>query len=65
MKPKTLESRAHAFKARAWPKFRRGHLNCTKHDCGFCNGWTWGAVDGYRAGYMAARREWRKANSGE
>lgn len=60
MKKPTLQDRGHAFRKKAWPRFRKGHNDCKESECLFCNGWTWGAVEGFRAGYMAARRDLKR-----
>jgi len=61
---KQIRKMADRYKERGWPRFKESH-QCTEPECSFCNGWTWGAVDGYTAGYRAAKREMRRAGKGK
>jgi hypothetical protein len=52
----SLNDRAHAYKERAFKRFQQGHKCDLNQSCDFCAGWTWGAVDGYKAAARAAKR---------
>lgn len=60
MKKETIRSKAYRYMERANKRFRADHQHKNPDDaaaCEFCNGFTWGAVDGYIAGYKAAQKK--------
>lgn len=61
---KQIRKMADRYKERGWSRFKASH-QCTESECLFCNGWTWGAIDGYLAGYRAAIRAKRRTSKGK
>lgn len=59
VKAKSIKDKAHEYMERANKRFRAKHQHKNPDEavhCEFCNGHSWGAVDGYIAGYKAEKR---------
>lgn len=54
-----VEKEAFKYMKAAARRFKRNH-QCTEDECSFCNGFTWGAVQGYVTGYRARKRATRR-----